>query len=222
MLKKILKKNNNILSLSSFIYNLLSLKFSFACRRNIFQVKGSFLKKCKFKITGNKNIISIGKMGRLRNCTICIIGNNNSLKIGGGHTIIANTTIWLQGNNCTIQIGEDFTMEGGAISVTENGKIHIGNDCMFSFGIDIRNGDSHSIFDLNGNRINKAKDIIIGDHVWLGAGVSILKGVKISSNSIIGTKSLVTKNLESPYSIYAGNPAQIIREGAKWCRILKD
>ena len=148
--------------------------------------------------------------------------NNNSLKIGGGHTIIANTTIWLQGNNCTIQIGEDFTMEGGAISVTENGKIHIGNDCMFSFGIDIRNGDSHSIFDLNGNRINKAKDIIIGDHVWLGAGVSILKGVKISSNSIIGTKSLVTKNLESPYSIYAGNPAQIIREGAKWCRILKD
>lgn len=157
MLKKILKKYDWLLLVASCIYNL-PLKF-FVLRKVQMNIRGAFIKHCKFKIRGKNNVIVIGEKGRLRNCTIYISGNNNLLRIGGGHTIIANTTFWLQGDHCTIDIGEDFTMEGGGISVTENGKICIGKDCMFSFGIDIRNGDSHSILDLQGKRINKAKDI---------------------------------------------------------------
>lgn len=220
MLKEVLKKHNRLLLVVSCIYNL-PLKF-FALRKVKMSIRGTFIKHCKLKIRGRNNVIVIGEKGRLRNCTIYISGNNNLLRIGGGHTIIANTTFWLQGDHCTIDIGEDFTMEGGGISVTENGKICIGKDCMFSFGIDIRNGDSHSIFDLQGKRINKAKDIVIKDHVWLGANVTVLKGVHIGSHSIIGTRSVVSKSCQTDQSIYAGVPARFIKSGIDWNRKLVD
>lgn len=220
MLKKVLKKCDWLLLVASCIYNF-PLKI-FVLRKVKMSIRGTFIKHCKFKIRGRHNVIVIGEKGRLRNCTIYISGNNNLLRIGGGHTIIANTTFWLQGDHCTIDIGEDFTMEGGGISVTENGKICIGKDCMFSFGIDIRNGDSHSILDLQGKRINKAKDIIIKDHVWLGANVTVLKGVHIGSHSIIGTRSVVSKSCQTDQSIYAGVPARFIKSGIDWKRILID
>ncbi len=220
MLKEVLKKNDWLLLIVSCIYNF-PLKF-FVLRKVKMSIRGAFIKHCKFKIRGRNNVIVIGEKGRLRNCTIYISGNNNLLRIGGGHTIVANTTFWLQGDNCTIYISEDFTMEGGEISVTENGKICIGKNCMFSFGIDIRNGDSHSILNLQGKRINKAQDIDIKDHVWLGANVTVLKGVSIGSHSIIGTRSVVSKSCQTDHSIYAGVPARFIKSGIDWNRKLID
>jgi acetyltransferase-like isoleucine patch superfamily enzyme len=54
-------------------------------------------------------------------------------------------------------------------------------------------------------------DIIIGDNVWLGAGVKVMDGVKIGSGSVIGANSVVTKNIPS-YSIAVGVPAKVIRK----------
>lgn len=220
-LKDFLKRHGKFLSIISYIYNL-PIKL-LAKRLHVrLKISGSFLKHCKLESKGKGNAIIIGGKGRLSNCTIYFSGDNNTLSIGGGHTIVANTTFWLQGKNCVIKIGKDFTMEGGGISVTENGEIHIGNDCMFSFGIDIRNGDSHTILDMEGNRLNKAKDISIKDHVWLGANVTVLKGISIESNSIIGTRSIVCKNCTEAHSIYAGAPARFIKSGVDWNRKLID
>jgi acetyltransferase-like isoleucine patch superfamily enzyme len=48
-------------------------------------------------------------------------------------------------------------------------------------------GDSHSILNLEtGKRVNWAKDIQIGRHVWLGAKTKILGGAEIGENAIIG------------------------------------
>ena len=51
---------------------------------------------------------------------------------------------------------------------------------------------------------------IIEDDVWIGHGVTIMRGVKIGEGSIIGANSVVTKNIPS-YSIYAGVPAKFIK-----------
>jgi len=53
--------------------------------------------------------------------------------------------------------------------------------------------------------------IIIGDDVWIGAGVIILTGVNIGNGSIIGAGSVVTKSIPE-YSIAVGNPAKVIRK----------
>lgn len=52
--------------------------------------------------------------------------------------------------------------------------------------------------------------IIIGNDVWIGAGVIILKGVKVGDGTVIGAGSVVTKDVPQN-AIIVGNPAKIIR-----------
>jgi len=53
--------------------------------------------------------------------------------------------------------------------------------------------------------------VIIGDNVWVGANVTILKGVSIGNNTIIGIGSIVTKSIVEN-EIFAGNPAKSIKK----------
>lgn len=50
----------------------------------------------------------------------------------------------------------------------------------------------------------------IGNDVWIGAGVTLLDGVKIGDGAVVGANSLVTKDVE-PYTIVAGTPAKTVR-----------
>ncbi|HBW56731.1 MAG TPA: chloramphenicol acetyltransferase [Oscillatoriales bacterium UBA8482] len=52
---------------------------------------------------------------------------------------------------------------------------------------------------------------VIGNDVWIGYGATIMPGIKIGDGAIIGTQSVVTRDV-SPYSIVGGNPAQEIRK----------
>lgn len=55
-----------------------------------------------------------------------------------------------------------------------------------------------------------ARPVKLGDNVWIGGGASILPGVTIGDNCVIGAGSVVTKDVESN-TIVAGNPARFIR-----------
>lgn len=55
-----------------------------------------------------------------------------------------------------------------------------------------------------------AKDIVIGDNVWIGHGVYIMPGVTIGNNSIIGAKAVVTKSIPAD-SIAVGIPAKVVK-----------
>ncbi|WP_264367794.1 DapH/DapD/GlmU-related protein [Paraglaciecola mesophila] len=52
--------------------------------------------------------------------------------------------------------------------------------------------------------------VIIKDNVWIGYGVTILKGVEIGEGSIVAAGSVVTKNIP-PYSIAGGIPSKVIK-----------
>ncbi|WP_459576678.1 LbetaH domain-containing protein [Companilactobacillus alimentarius] len=55
------------------------------------------------------------------------------------------------------------------------------------------------------------KSIHLQQNVWLGANVTVLPGVTIGENSIVGACSLVTKDVESN-SVYVGSPAKKLRD----------
>ena len=55
------------------------------------------------------------------------------------------------------------------------------------------------------------EDIIIGNNVWIGAGCTILKGVKISDNCIVASGSVVPRGDYPKNSILAGNPVKIVK-----------
>lgn len=70
--------------------------------------------------------------------------------------------------------------------------------------------------DIEGERINFAKDIWIGDHVWAGQQVIVLKGAYIADESIIGTRALVTGKKFNEGVVLAGAPAKVIKENVSW------
>ena len=107
-------------------------------------------------------------------------------------------------------------MGSGHIASTEGEKIILDDDCMLSEDIEIRNGDSHAIIDDNNERINFAEPVIVGKHVWMTAHGRIMKGTEIPDNCIIGNSSLVTHKFKIRNAIYAGNPAQLVKENVNW------
>ena len=64
---------------------------------------------------------------------------------------------------------------------------------------------------LRKNWIEYNKPVVIGDGVWIGACCTILPGVHIGNNYVIGAGSVVNKDIPSDV-IAGGNPCKIIRE----------
>ena len=126
-------------------------------------------------------------------------------KIGYG-SVISNEGKLIIGENT------NFTM----IEFICRDKIEIGDKCLFSWNVSLMDTDHHRIF-LNNNIINKSKGIEIGEHVWLGSDVKILKGVKIAKNNIIGSGSIITKSIERE-NVIVGNSIEvkILKENINW------
>lgn len=169
-------------------------------------------------VHGKNNQIIVGEKSQLVNCTVTICGDGNVVRIGTSCTI-REGVFWVEDNQNEIHIGNDTTVSGKtSLSVIEGTTITIGDDCMFSKDISLATGDSHSIVDLEGTRINPSADITVGNHVWVGAHVTMLKGAQVNSHSVIGMRSLVNKPFSDQNVILAGSPAKIVKSGIDWDR----
>jgi len=217
-LNRIVKSNTLLFLISK---KILRIKRKFrkpiSGKNNVIINKGVSY-KVKYDIVGNRNLIQINKGVSLSNMLIFIRGDNHKLIIDE-NCLYKSGCIWFEDNNCQIIIGCNTSIESANLAAIEpNRKILIGEDCMFSHDIEFRTGDSHSILEKDTKRrINFARDIIIGDHVWIGAHSKILKGVTVGNNSIIGINSLVTKSIPE-HSLAAGIPARVIKANIDWSR----
>ena len=134
---------------------------------------------------------------------------------------IKNLTVMTEAKGSQLIIGEEFGINSGyfLFHKKENNKIEIGDDCMFSKGITIRTCDGHRIKSLEtGETINEDKDIKIGNHVWLGQEVTVLKGSEIPNNTIVAYKSIVTRKFTEENTILAGSAAKIVKTKVNWER----
>lgn len=100
------------------------------------------------------------------------------------------------------------------------GKCHIGNDCMLSSGITIWANDFHRLMDADtGELLNdQPQGVLIGDHCWIGQGTAFTKNAIIPANTVVGLQSVVTKSFREEFTVLAGNPAKVIKNGVKWSR----
>ena len=165
------------------------------------------------RLYGNNNTIEIGNNCRLINSLILISGDNNHLILDDVAKLDGPIVIRLEGNS-SLKIGTNSGIRGVKFYI-KDGTLSIRKNCMFSYGITIRNNDSHKVLDINGKITNVPGDIIIKDHVWICQDVSIIKGVEIGENSIIGFGSVVTKGCP-PNSVLAGNPAKVVKNNINW------
>lgn len=105
-------------------------------------------------------------------------------------------------------------------------KLIIGKFCQIATGVRfIMNGSNHAMngistypfkvfgksWDIATMDVISKGDTIIGNDVWLGNSATIMQGIKIGHGAIVGTNSLVTKDVP-PYAIVGGNPAKPMRK----------
>jgi len=126
------------------------------------------------------------------------------------------------GNKSSIIIGKVLQANNVKVICEQNGHVFIDDDCLFSDGIILQCGDGHGIISLlEKNLINSGRSVInIGKHFWCGRNANIItssKYLNIGSGSILGFGSILTKSMPEN-SIFAGNPAKIIRDNVSWTR----
>ena len=172
----------------------------------------------KLNISGGGNRICIGRKSILKKCKIHIHGNNNLIEVGN-HCMLHGVEFWIDGNNHKIVIGDYCTISHNTqlCAQEHDTLITIGDDCMISNNVMIRTSDSHPIFNKQCERINITGNVIIGKHVWIAANATLLKGISIGAGSIIGSHSVVTKNI-SESTLNVGIPSKSVKSDVSWSR----
>lgn len=108
-----------------------------------------------------------------------------------------------------IEIGDNFFSNMNLV-ILDGAKVKIGNNVMIAPNVGIY-GTGHPLHIETRNKfIEYSYPITIGNNVWIGGSVTILPGVTIGDNTVIGAGSVVTKDIP-PNCVAYGSPCRVIR-----------
>lgn len=137
--------------------------------------------------------IEIGPEATLTVLGRVVAGDGTKLLVQSGHLTLGD------------QVGID-----GDVRVICTERVSIGSGAAIAWGVTIMDADFHSI-----DGASKRGPILIGDHVWIGVGATILKNVNIGDGAIVAAGALVTKDVPAG-ALVGGVPAKVLREGVTW------
>jgi acetyltransferase-like isoleucine patch superfamily enzyme len=111
-----------------------------------------------------------------------------------------------------IEVGDRTEFNNNVFLKSDGAGITIGRDCMFGPYTEILDSDFHDTDPaLRKAGTHRSAPVVIGDNVFGGTGVKILKGVTVGDDSVIGAGAVVTGDVPAGV-IVAGNPARVVRE----------
>ncbi|MDE3203705.1 MAG: acyltransferase [Acidobacteriota bacterium] len=131
-----------------------------------------------------------------------------SVVFGAGCVIDNRITVECRGK---IEVGARTVFgHHGTLAAAE--LISIGEDCLIAEMVSIRDHD-HSFTDIGvpyNQQGQAVAPVRIGSNVWLGCKVTVIKGVTIGNNTVVGANAVVTHDLPSD-CVAAGIPARVLR-----------
>lgn len=122
---------------------------------------------------------------------------------------------YLEARNETasISIGSGTWINNGFSCIAEHAAVVIGKNCLIGANVEVLDSDFHGLR-VQDRRISKpewAAPVHVGDGVFLGSNVRVLKGVSIGAGAVVANSSVVVTNIPANV-IAAGVPARVIRE----------
>jgi len=150
----------------------------------------------------SNSIINNGRTGILR------MDKNSRLVINGKFQFMYGSDVVLF-SGAELKLGKNSYINSDC-RIRCHQKIEIGNGCAISHDFTVMDSDAHFI-DMQ----EKTKPVKIGNHVWIGTRVTVLKGVHIGDGAVIAAGSVVTKDVPAD-SLVAGVPAKVIRGKVTW------
>ena len=139
--------------------------------------------------------LQIARRGRVEFGRFVWIGDGTKIRCHEGVVEIGAKTV--MGQECTISAYQ---------------RVRIGEQCVIAdraMFIDFDHGVVEVERPIRVQGIYK-RDVEVGSNVWIGYGACILRGVRVGDNSIVGTNSVVTKDVPAN-AVVAGIPARVIR-----------
>ena len=161
-----------------------------------------------------KNLQIPGKVSWLIRGARITIGDNFYLSSGNGVNPIASN---LQADvyvepGATLTIGNNVGMSSTRLWIHESARI--GTNVKIGGCVLITDTDAHPmdyVARRSSNEGTKSAPVIIEDDVWIGANVTILKGVTIGRGSVVAAGAVLTQSFP-PYSIIGGVPARLLKQ----------
>lgn len=180
---------------------------------------GPALDNVKVVFSGSNNVLTVDPHARLGRFVVEFNCSNGVVEVGASAGVPAFSATIRVGEDSRVLIGENVsTTATCGISATEGTAVSIGADTMIASGVQLRADDGHPIFDVGtGRRVNRSKDIRIGEHIWLAVNSTVLGGAEIGNGSVVGFGSIVTKSLPNN-CVAAGNPARVVKRNTAWER----
>lgn len=117
----------------------------------------------------------------------------------------------LRQNNARIEIGNGTILNNNPTLIADGATISIGSYCFIGLNFTIMTSDAHNLHPAKRQSSDFPRiAVTIGNNVFIGSNVTVLKGVEIGDNSVIGSGSMVIDSIP-PNVIAAGVPCKIIK-----------
>lgn len=174
---------------------------------------------------GDGNLLCFGPSGSAARMSIKIQGSGNRFELGEDVHVTKQLDAHMHGFGSRIRIGAHTSLQSATLVANEiRSAIEIGEDCMLADGVEIATSDSHPIFDVvTRARINPARRVAIGFHVWLGAGTRLMKGAEIGDGCIVGAGAIITRPVildsgELAHNALIVGASRLAKTGVTWER----
>lgn len=154
---------------------------------------------------------------RLQTDGICFICPGVHLEIGRHATLRIGRWAWIgDGSKIRVHEGEVSigakTVMGQECTISAYQRVSIGRECIVADRVMLIDFD-HGVVEVERpirlQGIYK-RDVCVAHNVWIGYGACILRGVNVGENSIIGTSTVVTRDVP-PDAVVGGIPARVLR-----------
>ena len=164
---------------------------------------------------------------------------SGTVSFGGKASIGHGSKLSVRGD---LKLGAGFNMTAESTIVCAK-EITFGDDCLMAWDVLVMDTDEHPLFnrrettrretrdsgpvprpevpcpvsnEMENERINPDKPIIVGNHVWIGCKCVLLKGAEVPNDTVLAAGTLLKSAFAGEQQVIGGNPPSILKRDVHW------